>query len=407
MIKVAIYAIGSELLEGSIVDTNSAWLGKTLTKAGFNVTDVRLIPDDREKLINLFREGMDEYDLILTTGGLGPTFDDMTAETLGEAAGVGVELNERAKDHMVGRLSKRGVTIKESHTRQAMLPKGCMLFPNDRGTAMGFGVEKNGCTVISMPGIPYEMKKMFEDHVMPYIFGKFDHSERFSIDVRIGGMAESDVDDALMELGFPEGLECIINVSKGECFVKLRSFDKNLVEDYAEKVKQRFSDKFIGFNDDSLSAVLLRVLREKGMTISVAESCTGGLIGKELTDIAGSSDVFKGGIIAYCNEVKERILRVPKNIMVKHGAVSEQTVRAMAVGAANTLQTRCAISISGVAGPDGGTDEKPVGTVCIGYCVDKEVMTKKHHFMGDREAVRTRAMKTALREMIEMVKEAY
>jgi nicotinamide-nucleotide amidase len=407
MVKVGIFAIGSELLEGSIVDTNSAWLGQVLTKAGFDVVDVRLIPDDKEKLTALFKEGFDKYDAVLTTGGLGPTFDDMTAETLGDAAGSGTEMNEEAKAHMVGLLEARGVTIKESHVRQAMLPKDCMLFANERGTAMGFGVEINGNVTISMPGIPYEMTYMFEKHVMPYLLKRFNLKERFSIDVRLSGLPESDVDDALMKLGIPEGVECIINVSKGECFVKLRSFDKDKAEEFANKVKTELAENFVGFDEDGLAAVLLRNLREKRMTISVAESCTGGLIAKELTDVAGSSDVFKGGIIAYCNEVKERILRVPKNIMVKHGAVSEQTVRAMAVGAANTIQTRCAISISGVAGPDGGTEEKPVGTVCIGFCVDKEVVTKKYHFMGDREAVRTRAMKVAIKEMTDLVKKAY
>jgi len=407
MMKVAIYAIGSELLEGSIVDTNSAWLGKRLTKAGFDVSDVRLIPDKRDKLIELFKSGFDEFDLILTTGGLGPTFDDMTAETLGEASGFGTEENQIAKEHMLKILNSRGVTVKESHMRQVQLPKECVTYPNERGTAVGFGVEKNGCLVACMPGVPYEMHKMFEDHVVPHIFSKFEQKERFSVDVRIGGLPESDIDDVIEELGLPEGLECIINVSKGECFVKLRSFDKALAEEFAGKVRERFEDNFIGFGDDSLAVVLLRNLREKGMTISVAESCTGGLIGKELTDVAGSSDVFKGGVIAYCNDVKERILRVPKNIMVSHGAVSEQTVRAMAVGVANTIQTRCSIAVSGVAGPDGGTEDKPVGTVCLAYCVDKEVVTKTCNFMGDRDAVRTRAVKMALREINEMVKRAY
>ncbi|ADD69544.1 competence/damage-inducible protein CinA [Denitrovibrio acetiphilus DSM 12809] len=404
MVKVAIFAIGSELLEGSIVDTNSAWLGKKLTKAGFDVTDIRLIPDHREKIVKLLREGMETYDIILTTGGLGPTFDDLTAETLGEAAGVGTEMNEEARRHMVEWLKKRNVSIKPSHERQALLPKGCMLFPNNSGTAMGFGVEKNSCTVVSMPGVPYEMYKMFDDFVMPFMLRKFSLNERFSLDLRIGGLPESDIDDVIRELHLPSSLECIINVSKGECFVKLRGFDKSLIDEYALKLKDSFPRNFIGFGDDGMAAVLLRLLRERDMTISVAESCTGGMIGADFTSVAGASDVFMGGIISYSNDVKERILRVPKNIMINHGAVSEETARAMAVGAANTLQTRCAISVTGVAGPDGGTDEKPVGTVCMGYCIDRDVVTKKHFFAGDRDAIRTRAVKTALREMTELLK---
>lgn len=404
MVKVAIFAIGSELLEGSIVDTNSAWLGKKLTKAGFDVVDVRLIPDHKEKIIRLLREGMKNYDVILTTGGLGPTFDDLTAETLAEASGREWVMHEEARAHMLKWLEKRNVVVKPAHERQAMLPKDCIVFPNTKGTALGFGVEEESCIVVSMPGVPYEMYTMFEDCVMPFLLKKFQLNERFSIDLRIGGLPESDIDDVIREMCLPESVECIINVSKGECLVKLRGFDNTLLEDYSVKLKDSFPNNFIGFGEDGLAAVLIRTLREKKMTLAVAESCTGGMIGQGLTSISGSSEVFMGGVISYSNDVKERILRVPKNIMVNHGAVSEETAKAMAVGAANTIRTRCAISVTGVAGPGGGTEEKPVGTVCIGYAVDDEVITRKYLFPGDREAIRTRAMNTAFREMTELLK---
>jgi nicotinamide-nucleotide amidase len=404
MVKVAVFAIGSELLEGSIVDTNSAWLGARLTKAGFDVTDVRLIPDKKDTIVSTLKYGLENFDVVLTTGGLGPTFDDLTAETVAEAAGVQVQMCEEAKAHMIKWLSRRNVTIKPSHERQAMLPAGCILFPNNAGTAMGFGMDKGSSVVISMPGVPYEMHKMFEEHVMPFLLNRFELKERISIDVRIGGLPESDVDDVVRALNIDESVECIINVSKGECLVKLRGFDRGLVESYAGSLKEAFPRHFIGFGDDGLAAVLIRTLREKGMTVSVAESCTGGMIGKELTDIAGSSDVFMGGVIAYSNDVKMRLLRVPENILIKHGAVSEETAKAMAVGAANQIRTRCSIAVTGVAGPGGGSPEKPVGTVCIGLCVDGKVTTRKHFFAGDREAIRTRTMKTALRELIDIIK---
>lgn len=403
-VKVAIFAIGSELLEGSIVDTNSAWLGSKLTKAGFDVEQVRLIPDNRDMIIDIFREAFDKYDIILTTGGLGPTFDDLTAETVAEAVGVGTEINETAKEHMIKRLSRYNVTIKESHMRQAMLPAGCRLFPNERGTALGFACEKGRSILISMPGVPYEMYLMFDEHIMPFLLSRFEMKQRHSVDVRIGGLPESDVDDALREFGFPDGMECIINVAKGEILVKLRGFDEPVLQEYAEKVRARFEKNFIGYGDENLARLVVRLLKEKGMTLAAAESCTGGLIGKEITDISGSSSVFMGGIIAYSNDVKTRILRVPQNILDSHGAVSEECAKAMAVGAANVIRTRCAVSVTGVAGPDGGSEEKPVGTVCFGYCVDREVVTKKYHFPGDREAVRIRAMKTALRELADMIK---
>ncbi|PLX70665.1 MAG: competence/damage-inducible protein A [Denitrovibrio sp.] len=404
MVKVAIFAIGSELLEGSIVDTNSSWLGARLTKAGFNVDDVRLIPDNKERIVNILKKSLKEYDVILTTGGIGPTFDDLTAETVAEAAGKVTVMNPEARDHMIKWLNKRGVTIKESHERQALLPADCILFKNGSGTAFGFGVEAENCIIISMPGVPYEMHKMFDGYVKPYLLERFELTERFSKDVRIAGLPESDIDDVVRELNIPNGLECIINVSKGECLVKFRGFIQSIVEEYADKLAKSFPDNFVGFGNDGLAYVLLRLLREKKMTLAVAESCTGGMLGKELTEVSGSSDVFMGGIISYSNDVKERLLRVPKNIMVKHGAVSEETAKAMAIGAANQIRTSCAISITGVAGPDGGTEEKPVGTVCIGYCVNGEVTTKSFQFPGYRDAVRTRALKTALREMIELIK---
>jgi len=404
MVKAAIFAIGSELLEGSIVDTNSAWLGSKLSKTGFNIIDVRLVRDSREALVEIMTEGLSKYDVILTTGGLGPTFDDITAETVAKACGTELAMCEEAKEHMIKWLEKRGVSIKKSHERQAMLPYGCKLFPNRQGTAMGFGMEKNGSIIISMPGVPYEMKPMFENFVMPYLMEKFQLRERYSVDVRIGGLPESDVDDVIRNMNISEEVECIINVSKGECFVKFRGFDPDHIKEYAYKIKEAFPDNFVGFGKEGLAAALIRVLKEKNMTISVAESCTGGLLGKELTEVAGSSEVFMGGVIAYSNDVKERVLRVPNNILVKYGAVSEETAKAMAIGAANIIRTRCSISVTGVAGPDGGTEEKPVGTVCIGYCINGEAVTKKYEFPGDREAVRMRTVNTALREMREMIR---
>jgi nicotinamide-nucleotide amidase len=246
---------------------------------------------------------------------------------------------------------------------------------------------------------------MFEEHIMPFLMTRFEMRQRHSIDIRIGGMPESDVDDVLREFGFPDGMECIINVAKGEIIVKLRGFELAVLEEYAEKVRARFEKNFIGYGDENVAKVLLRLLKEKGLTLSTAESCTGGLIGKELTDIPGSSSVFMGGIIAYSNDVKVRILRVPQNILEKHGAVSEECAKAMAVGACNILHTKCSLSVTGVAGPDGGTEEKPVGTVCIAYCIANNVVTKKYDFAGDREAIRVRTMKTALREMGDMIKQ--
>lgn len=402
MAEIAVFAIGSELLEGSIIDTNSAWLGSMLVKSGANVNRVQLLPDNKELMMEFLEGCIGRYDVVLTTGGLGPTFDDITAEIIAEATKKEFTFNKQVWDSICARLKSRGITPKESHNRQACLPKDCMLFENKRGTAPGFAVESGGTLFMSMPGIPYEMKLMFEEQMLPYIRGRYNLKERYSIDIRIAGMPESDADDIITEIGIPDGVECIINVGKGELFIKLRSFDKVIAEEFAKAVVKASGNKFIGYGGDSLPVVVLRKLREKGLTLSVAESCTGGLIGGALTSVSGSSDIFFGGIISYSNEMKMNVLNVPEKVLIDHGAVSKECVSAMLDGACKVSGSDCSIAVSGVAGPDGGTKEKPVGTVVIGVKAGSRKSVKIYDFVGGREDIRERAVKTSFRDMLDI-----
>jgi len=404
VIKCAIFAIGSELLEGSLVDTNTAWLARRLAKRGVYVSMGRLLPDDKDTIMESFKEAAEKCDFVLTTGGLGPTFDDITAEVSAEAAGMKTEFYQPAWDNVVDRLSVYKIKLKESHKRQAFLPEKSHKFPNKRGTALGFAVENNGCTFISMPGIPYEMYHMFEQYVMPYIEERFELTEKHELDLRFANVPESDVDEAILEVGVPQEVECIINVSRGECFVKLRSFNDAVMKDFANKVRGKLEQYFMSYNKEDMQYLIVDLLKSKGIKLAVAESCTGGMIGSAITEIAGSSAAFLGGYITYSNEMKEMMLGVKKETMVEHGAVSEETCTEMLMGVSEKTGAECAIAVTGVAGPDGGTKDKPVGTVVIGVKCGNSVKIEKKFFRGDRETIRIRTMKMAFTELIHLLR---
>lgn len=404
MTSSAIFAIGSELLEGSIVDTNSAWIGSRLVKWGINVDEVRLLPDNIDKMTASFLEAAERYDLIITTGGLGPTFDDLTAEIVSKVSGRGYVHNEEQFEHIVKRLAKYGIVLKENHYHQAKLPEGCKTFFNRMGTAFGFSVPCGNSRIISMPGIPFEMKPMFEEEVLPWLGGLFPLRERHIRDLRIAGKPESEVDDVIRALGIPDDIDCIINVGKGDIVVKVRGFDEERVASFAEAIRKPFESSFIGYGDETFPVRLVRMLREHGLTVGFAESCTGGMLGADITSVSGSSAVFNGSIVSYSNDIKTKVLGVPAEIIEKHGAVSAECAFAMVEGAAKVLGTDCAASVTGIAGPDGGTAEKPVGTVFIGVKVKDKTEVQGYTFNGDRPAIRERAVKTAFTKLIDLLK---
>lgn len=393
MVKAAIIAVGSEFFTGSIVDTNSSYIAKKLSEIGVSVDLIMPVPDNIDRMVDLFKGCFESHSFFITTGGLGPTFDDLTAEAIAKAVGVDLEFNETAYRHIESLLSKRGVSIKESHKRQALLPKGAMLLPNDKGTAMGFICRKGDSFSISMPGIPYEMKGMFTDYVIPFLKKEFALPEIFIDDIRFAGLPESDVDEVICNIGIPDNLECIINVSKGEIIVRVRSNDKNSFENFINRLVDSLKSFYIGRGEDSLGTVLFNILKDRRKTISFAESCTGGLLSKMITDIPGASAVFKGSIVSYANDVKVELLGVPEEVIKQYGAVSKETVLSMIDGCKNIFGTDVAVAITGIAGPAGGTNEKPVGLVYTAIYIDGDVDVREHLFSGDREAIRERAAK--------------
>lgn len=406
MILAAILSIGNEILEGSIVDTNSTYIAEKLSRLGIELVEIKAVPDDLEKLSEIFKESAKKYDLVITTGGLGPTFDDITAEALALGTDQEVVFNIPAFDHIKSCLLPRKVEMKESHKRQAYLPANSILFGNEKGTALGFGVSSKACLIISMPGIPYEMKHMFSKFVISHIKSNFQLETKYFKELRFTGLPESDLDEEILKLNFDKEIDCIINVSNGEIIVRLRSFNEQLLNSASAKVKAVLLSFFIGFDNDTLEVSLVRTLGERGLTIGVAESCTGGLIGAKITSVPGSSSVFRGGFLVYSNEVKINLLDIDKSIIIQHGAVSKECAKMMAVNTCKLLDVDCAISITGIAGPDGGTVGKPVGLVYIGICIQGEVTVYQFDFKGDRNSVRERSAKTAMDILIKKVRKS-
>lgn len=401
--SICILSIGSELLEGSVIDSNSAFIANNLKRWGGKVELIRMVSDNKDEIVSLFQKYSKKFDIILTTGGLGPTFDDITAECLAESAGLSLELNEKAYNHMASCLNRAGVTIRQEHKHQSMLPATCRLFNNNVGTAMGFSVSLNKADIICMPGVPLEMKDMFIKEVLPFIVDKLGLKEQSYIDLHFLSIAESDIDVFIRSLNISNEVQCIINAGKGQVVVKLRGENKELVEDYALKIEKAFPKNFIGRGDILPAEYLVNLLKEKGKTISFAESCTGGMLSEMVTDISGASSVFYGSVVSYDNSIKENVLHVSADILNTFGAVSEECAHAMAEGVKKLMNTDYAISITGIAGPTGGTKDKPVGLVYIGVTDGENTKVYKNIFNGSRQQVRLRSATKALQLIIDFI----
>ncbi|AEI15762.1 competence/damage-inducible protein CinA [Flexistipes sinusarabici DSM 4947] len=395
-VKAAILAIGNEILEGSIVDSNSSFLASNISRLGVTVTSVQAVPDDFNEIVKAFDYYMETSDFVLTTGGLGPTFDDLTAEAAAQVTGVKTVFNEEVFAHIRKKLTSRNVAIKESHKRQAMLPEGCEIYNNPVGTAYGFSIKKHGAYLFAMPGIPYEMEAIFRMHIFPFLKEMFKLNEYFSSEMVFSGIPESDVDDAMNEIGIPSDVKCIINVSKGDIIVRLRSWKNDSLQQFSNLLRKKLDRNFVGYGRSGVETRLFSALKERGLTLATAESCTGGLIAKKMTDISGSSDVFLGSIVSYSNNIKEKLLGIKKSVLENHGAVSSETAEAMAENIRNISGADVGIGVTGIAGPSGGSPEKPVGTVYIAVTIKDKVKVEHFVFTGDRETVRERSAKRAI-----------
>lgn len=399
--KAEIISVGTELLLGNIVNTDAADVAAALSELGINTYYHTVVGDNPERLKAAVEIAKSRADIIITTGGLGPTYDDLTKQTLAEAFGKKLIFHPDEAEKIRGYFEKMGRTMTDNNLRQAELPEGCTILDNSCGTAPGCAFEADGCHVLMLPGPPRELRAMLRGAAMPYL-QKLSGAQLYSKNIRIFGMGESAVEDKLRDY-----MNSLTNPTlapyalTGE--VRLRVTAKAESEADAEammapvieKVYEAVGDYIYGVDVDSLEAAVFALLKERGLTMACAESCTGGLIAKRITDLPGSSAVFRGGVVSYATEVKADVLGVPKEILDEHGAVSEPTARAMAEGVRKLMKADIAVSTTGVAGPDKDDRGNEVGTVYIAVATEGNTICRKLHCGNDRERVRTVAAHNA------------
>lgn len=392
--QVELITIGDEILFGQTIDTNSAWMGKRLNLLGIQVSQITSIKDEREAILTaLLAAEHSAANLVLITGGLGPTKDDITKHVLCEYFNTYLERNQEVLKQIQSFFKERGREMLESNNQQADLPKACTVLLNKMGTASGMWFERNNTVFVSMPGVPYEMKHLMSDHVLPKVQEIFQLPAIFHKTIMTEGIGESFLVEIIKDWETSlsaEDVKIAYLPSPGIVRVRLTSMGTEIeplqekVNRKAQELHQIIPQYIFGEDDISMEEALGKLLIEKGKTIATAESCTGGYIAHLLTSRPGSSAFYLGGFVSYENQVKVEVLKVDKDSIEEEGAVSETVVKQMANGARNLLKTDLAIATSGVAGPDGGTDEKPVGTVWIAVASSTGVIAKKFLFEKNR-----------------------
>jgi nicotinamide-nucleotide amidase len=403
----AILATGDEIVGGRTIDTNSGWLADKLAAAGIDVTCFLAVSDDVDRIAWAWKSAIDRADLVLSTGGLGPTIDDLTSETLAAVAGTELAMDERQAERIREMFRARGRTMPENNLRQARIPAGAEVIDNPVGTAPGYRLVVGRSHCIVLPGVPREMKPMFEQTVLPWIntrteAGRVVLSKTFST----FGLPESSLDERLRGVVLPPGGRLAFRASFPRITVRVSvageagSAARDL-EDLACAVRSKIDTVVYAEGDRTMEEVVGSLLAERGLVLATAESCTGGLIGSRITDVAGSSAYYSGGIVAYGNDLKQRLLGVRAVTLETHGAVSEQTAGEMAIGALRAGAADIAVSTTGIAGPGGGTPDKPVGTVAIAVARRssggaQEVESRLFRFWGGRDWIKMLTSQVAL-----------
>ncbi len=402
-----IITIGDEILYGQITDTNSQWISAELDKIGIRTKRKSSVSDKEADIVEILAEAEKRSNILLITGGLGPTNDDITKKTLANYFKCTIELHEIALKDVTEIFSRRGRELTDTNREQAFLPTSCTYLPNRAGTAPGMWFEHNEKIFVSMPGVPYEMKELMTNEVLPRLKKYFETPIIVHQLIKTIGIGESNLADLIKpwEEQLPNHIGLAYLPSLGEVKLRLTATGDNhellktSISKEVEKVKELISEYIFGYSDESLEKVLGDTLREKKLTIATAESCTGGYLSHLFTSIAGSSDYFKGGVIAYDNEIKTTLLNVSEEALRKYGAVSENTVKEMAQSIRKKINTDIGVAVSGIAGPGGGTEDKPVGTVWIAYSDTKKTVTKKL-ILSTRRDVNIRLASYSLLNMI-------
>lgn len=391
-IKAEIIAIGDELLYGQIVDTNSHWISQQLDLKGVKVIRKTTVGDNRADILKAFAEAEARADLILITGGLGPTQDDLTKPLLAEYFDCPIREFPEAVEAITDFFKRRGREMTPLNILQGHLPSCCTYVPNEVGTAPGMWFERKDSYWMSMPGVPHEMKKLMNDFVLPKLHEIFELPVIYHKVIKTAGIGESWLSDMIndWENALPEHIRLAYLPSLGHVKLRLTGFGENLekiqqeVEQQIRLVLPRIEKYVYGFDAETLETAIAKLLKNSGKTLALAESCSGGYVSHLITTVAGSSAYFQGSVIPYHNQFKTEILGVSPDTLQKVGAVSEETVQEMAEGVRKLFQSDFGLSSSGIAGPDGGSEEKPVGTVWIAVSNGQETKTKKLQLTQDR-----------------------
>ena len=395
-------AVGTEILLGDIVNTDAQVISQGLSELGINVFYQTVVGDNPARLRHVVETARDRADIIITTGGLGPTLDDLTKETLAAVFGKKMSLHQPSLDRIKGFFDTIGREMTPNNEKQAWLPEGCTVFVNEWGTAPGCAFEAYGKHVLMLPGPPRECNPMWKECAMPYLY-KLAGGCIVSRNIRVFGLGESNMETILHDMMAQSTNPTIAPYAKtSECFARVTAKAdtpeacEKLLDPVVEQICGLLGEDVYGVDVDSLEQVVGDGLRERGLTLAVAESCTGGLLSKRITDVPGCSDYYLGGVCSYANEVKMRVLGVKKDTLDTVGAVSPEVAEQMAEGVAHALGADVGVGITGIAGPGGGTDDKPVGLVCISVWHKGQHYTRKMKSTNGRDRVRMQAASTAL-----------
>ncbi len=403
--KAEIITVGTEILLGDILNTNTHYLSNELANMGVDVYYQITVGDNENRLLNQLEESFKRSDLVVLTGGLGPTEDDLTKEVCAKYLNLDMEFHQPSWDKIIEIHNKMKRIPTENNKKQAYFPVNSIILPNEYGTAPGCIMEKDNKTIIVMPGPPREMKPMFDNFVKQFLQKNSEDILKSKV-IRIIGVGESKVENDLLDLIQKQVNPTIATYAKdGECTVRITAKGKTVEEveqlilPVAKEIKNRFKETVYGEDETTIEDEVAKLLVKNNLTISVAESCTGGMVSSSLINYPGISSVFIEGCVTYSNEAKMKSLNVREETLNLVGAVSEQCAKEMAEGVAARHNTNIGLSTTGIAGPEGGSEEKPVGLVYMGIKINNKTIVKKYIFNGDRQQIRYRACKTLLNDL--------
>jgi len=399
--RAAILSTGDELTTGRIVDSNASWIADKLFEIGVDVACVITVGDYPERLEWAWKQALEKGDVIISTGGIGPTADDLTSETVARVLGVPLVEHAESAERIRRWFEATGRAMPLNNLKQALMPRGAELVPNALGTAPGYRVAHGGRHLVVLPGVPREMKPMVEEIVLPWLRSQRGGDVYLARTFQTFGVTESGLDELVAGVVDPAEGRVSFRASFPEVSVRVvvhgePALARERLQVVGDRLRAAIGAGCYGEGAVTLEETVGTLLRERGLTVATAESCTGGLVAHRLTNVPGSSAYVRGGVVAYANDAKQRLLGVASTTLAAHGAVSEEAAAEMAAGARQSLGADIAVSTTGIAGPDGGTPEKPVGTVCLGLASADETLAARYQFWGTRDWVKLLASQVAL-----------